>query len=232
MQKILCKVESIEPLTNTIVRVQLQPATELAFIAGQYLQVIMGETDKRAFSIANAPRQDGSIELHIGADPANQYACQVVDKMREQGEVLVEGGLGNAFLRDHQSNPTILLAGGTGFSYTLSILQQLLSKPLQEPLFLYWGTRTLTDMYAYDTLKHLARQHSKFTFVPVIEHPESNWQGKTGWVHKAVLADFTSLQSYQVYLAGRFEMAGVAREDFHQQGLQLANIYGDAFEFI
>lgn len=232
MQKILCKVESIEPLTETIVRVMLQPADKLEFIAGQYLQVIMGESDKRAFSIANAPRADGRVELHIGADPANQYAAQVVDNMRDLGEIYIEGGLGKAYVRETDVKPTILLAGGTGFSYTLAILQQLLNKPLQEPLFLYWGTRTLNDMYAYETLTQLANEHSKFTFVPVIEHPENSWQGKTGWVHKAVLADFVSLESYQVYVAGRFEMAGVAREDFHQQGLHLANLYGDAFEFI
>lgn len=232
MKKILCKVERIEPLTENIVLIQLQPAEKLAFFAGQYLQVIMGENDKRAFSIANAPRDDGSIELHIGADPANQYAAQVVHNMRELGEVYIEGGLGKAYLRDNQAKPTILLAGGTGFSYTLAILQQMLSKPLLEPLFLYWGTRTLDDMYAYETLKQLASEHSKFTFIPVIEHPETTWQGRTGWVHKAVLTDFISLESYQVYIAGRFEMAGVAREDFQQQGLHIANLYGDAFEFI
>ena len=232
MQKILCKVESIEPLTDVIVRVNLLPKETLSFEAGQYLQVVMGERDKRPFSIANAPREDGSIELHIGVDPANQYATQVVDTMRAQGEVYVEGGLGKAYWRPEPIMPTILLAGGTGFSYTLSILQQMLSKPLQEPLFLYWGTRTLPDMYAYDMLNELASQHSQFTFVPVIEYPDSQWQGKTGWVHKAVLADFVSLQSYQVYVAGRFEMAGLAREEFKQQGLQPDNIYGDAFAFI
>ena len=66
----------------------------------------------------------------------------------------------------------------------------------------------------------------------MVEDPPVNWQGKTGWVHKAVLADFVSLEPYQVYLAGRFEMAGAAREDFQQQGLLLENLYGDAYEFI
>ena len=232
MQKILCKVESIEALTNVIVRVNLLPKEAISFQAGQYLQIVMGERDKRPFSIANAPREDGSVELHIGADPANQYASQVVDIMRTQGEVYVEGGLGKAYWRAEPVMPTILLAGGTGFSYTLSILQQILSKPLPAPVYLYWGTRTLADMYAYDMLNELANQHSNFTFVPVVEFPDADWQGKTGWVHKAVLADFVSLQSYQVYIAGRFEMAGLAREEFKQQGLLLDNIYGDAFAFI
>ena len=123
MQIIQCKVEKIEALTDTIKRIVLIPDSPLSFIAGQYLQVVMGENDRRPFSIANAPRLDGTVELHIGAEPGNQYAGQVIDKMEKDGVIDVEGGLGKAFLRPSGANTTILLAGGTGFSYTLSILQ-------------------------------------------------------------------------------------------------------------
>jgi len=232
MQKTFCKVERIEPLTDTVSRVILNPEHTVDFTAGQYLRVIMTEQDKRPFSIANAPREDGRLELHIGADPGNAYSAQVLQMMRDEGKVQIDGGHGNAFLRADKPKPIILLAGGTGFSYTYAILQQLLSQPLKEPVFLYWGTRTLGDMYAHSELVALDKQHHHFHFIPVVELTDASWVGRTGWVHKAVLADFVSLEPYQVYIAGRFEMAGAAREEFHQQGLLLNNIYGDAFEFI
>ncbi len=232
MQNIQCKVEEITSLTEIVSRVILAPLQPIKFIAGQYLRVIMGDTDKRPFSIANAPREDGKLELHIGADPKNVYAAEVLQLMRETGRVEVDGGHGKAVLPINKTKPTILLAGGTGFSYANSILQQLLCKPLKEPVFLYWGTRTFNDMYAYKMLCDLDTQHKRFRFVPIIESPHQNWQGKTGWVHKAVLTDFVSLEPYQVCVAGRFEMAGVAREEFHQQGLLMSNLYGDAYEFI
>jgi NAD(P)H-flavin reductase len=232
MQKIQCRVQKVVPLTASVMHVELMPAQPCEYNAGQYLQILMSDSDKRPFSIANAPRPDGSIELHIGSDPANKYASQVLHKLQTENHVEAEIGLGKAYLRTDKIKPTILLAGGTGFSYTFAILQKLLASPLKEPLFLYWGTRTKEDMYAFDTLNELAQQHAKFKFIPVIEYPPAGWKGKTGWVHKAVLNDFTSLSSYQVYVAGRFEMAGVVREEFHQQGLALDNLYGDAFEFI
>jgi aquacobalamin reductase/NAD(P)H-flavin reductase len=232
MQIIQCKVEKIESLTDTIKRIVLIPATPLNFIAGQYLQIVMGEDDKRPFSIANAPRADGSIELHIGAEPGNQYAGQVLEKMLKDKVVDVEGGLGEAILKQSEPQATILLAGGTGFSYTLSILQQLLSKPLEAPVFLYWGTRTINDMYAFDELSTLAKQHPLFTFIPVVENPEKNWAGKTGWVHQVVLEDIKDLATYQVYVAGRFEMAKVVRDDFIKQGLPITSLFGDAYAFI
>ena len=232
MQIIQCKVEKIESLTDSIKRIVLIPGSPLNFTAGQYLQVVMSEADKRPFSIANAPREDGSIELHIGAEPSNQYAGQVLEKMTTDARINVEGGLGEAFLNQPTAQSTILLAGGTGFSYTLSILQQLLSKPLIAPVMLYWGTRTINDMYAFDKLCTLAKQHPLFTFIPVVEIPEKDWVGKTGWVHQAVLEDIQDLSTYQVYVAGRFEMAKVVRDDFIKQGLPITSLFGDAYAFI
>lgn len=232
MQIIQCKVEKIEALTDTIKRVVLIPDSPLRFIAGHYLQIVMGDDDKRPFSIANAPREDGSIELHIGAEPGNHYSGQVIEKMLQNKWVNVEGGLGQACFNQTNAQATILLAGGTGFSYTFSILQQLLSKPLEAPVYLYWGTRTMGDMYAFDELNALALQHPLFTFIPVIEMPDTDWEGKTGWVHHAVLQDMPDLANYQVYVAGRFEMAKIVRDDFVKQGLPITSLFGDAYSYI
>ncbi|MDC0601442.1 NAD(P)H-flavin reductase [Aliiglaciecola sp.] len=232
MTPISSKVESIEALTDVVSKIVLQPATEMQFMAGQYLRVVMGDDDFRPFSIANAPRDDHKLELHIGAEPGNSYAGQVLEQMQKTGEITIDGGHGLAQLREDRIKPTILLAGGTGFSYAYSILQRRLAINSKEPVFLYWGTKTRQDMYAFDELVALEKQFKHFTFHPVVDCPDENWKGKAGWVHRAVLADFVSLEPYQVYVAGRFEMAGVAREDFHNKGLLLENLYGDAYQFI
>jgi aquacobalamin reductase/NAD(P)H-flavin reductase len=237
MQKISCQVSQIKSLTDVVSKIVLIPESPLTFHAGQYLQVVMSDTDKRPFSIANAPKEDGTIELHIGAEPGNQYAGQVLETMRTEGKVDVEGGLGQAYLKKICQHPIILVAGGTGFSYTLSILQKLLSElnnseTKSAPIYLYWGTRSLNDMYAFNELNTLAESHQDFTFVPVIETPDSDWKGKTGWVHQAVLNDFANLSDYKVFVAGRFEMAKVVRTDFCAQGLLEKNLYGDAYAFI
>ena len=62
---------------------------------------------------------------------------------------------GNAFL---QSNglPMVLIAGGTGFSYTYSILQEHLNSGDKTPLTLYWGGKHAADLYLADKLTELA----------------------------------------------------------------------------
>ncbi|MGL6349120.1 MAG: NAD(P)H-flavin reductase, partial [Aeromonas sp.] len=37
---------------------------------------------------------------------------------------------------------------------------------------------------------------------------------------------------YDIYVAGRFEMAGAAREEFKILGAEPERIFGDAYEFI
>ena len=48
----------------------------------------------------------------------------------------------------------------------------------------------------------------------------------------AVLADFASLDLYDIYVAGRFEMAAVVRESLRLRGVSADHLFGDAYQFI
>lgn len=231
MSDILCQVDAITPLTEAIYKVVLSPASPVEFYAGQYVLVHMGSDDKRPFSIANAAFNNERVELHIGADENNAYATEVLERMKKDGAITISGGHGDAHLQS-DGNPMILIAGGTGFSYTYSILQQALKDHPHTPVTLYWGGRNKDDLYLHDELSAMASQHEHFEFVPVVEYADENWDGRTGWVHHAVLADYTDLSDKQVYIAGRFEMAKAARDDFYERKLPENKLFGDAYAFI
>lgn len=231
MSEFQCKVAAITPLTEVVYKVELTPAQPVDFKAGQYIMVHMGEKDKRPFSIANPAYDNGRIELHIGADEKNAYATEVLDKMRAEGEIVLSGGHGDAHLQAADAD-IILIAGGTGFSYTWSILQQILHDKSDANVTLYWGGKHKQDLYLFDELTALAAKHSHFQFEPVVEFPEDGWEGKTGWVHKAVMSDHADMSGKHVYIAGRFEMAKVARDDFATCGLSADTLFGDAYAFI
>lgn len=231
MTPICCDILNITPLTSVIYRICLKPQTPLKFKAGQYLLIHMGEDDKRPFSIASATHDSEIIELHIGADETNNYALQVLEKLKQNDTIEVSGGFGEAYYRPVKE-PVVLIAGGTGFSYTYSILKQALHEAPETDMTLYWGTRKAEDLYFAEELTALASKYRYFTFIPVVEFPDATWKGRTGWVHRAVLNDYPSLSNYHVYIAGRFEMAKTAREDFVAKGLAQSALYGDAFAFI
>jgi aquacobalamin reductase/NAD(P)H-flavin reductase len=234
---IRCKVKLIEPLASNTFRVLLHPKTPVEFKAGQYLMVEMGEKDKRPFSIASSPcRYEGELELHIGAAEENAYASEVVARMQdaftEDKEIIIDAPHGEAYLKESE-RPILLIAGGTGFSYVRSILDHCISQGLTNNIFLYWGARTKAQLYAFEELNAIQAEQSNITFVPVIEDAEELWAGKIGNVLEAVMSDFEDLSNFDIYIAGRFEMAGSAREQFtFNKKALVEHIYSDAFAFI
>ncbi|MCP4320809.1 MAG: NAD(P)H-flavin reductase [Psychromonas sp.] len=231
MSIVTCEVNSIEKLNDFLYRLFLKPQQTVCYKAGQYVSVVMGEKDKRHFSIANAPGSE-LIELHIGATPENDYAMQVIEKMQNEKQVDVEIANGDAYLREESTRPIILMAGGTGFSYVKSILEQIVALEMVNPVYLYWGVKEYSHFYFEDEASRWAKAHPNIYFHPVIELPEAEWQGHQGYVHQAVLNDFADLSEFDIYVVGRFEMAKVAREDFIKQKALIDHIYGDAFAFI
>ena len=231
MKSVTCNISSIEKLNDFLYRVFLSPTEQVSYKAGQYLSVVMGKGDKRHFSIANASCAD-QIELHIGAMPENRYAMQVIEKMQKEGQVEAEIGHGDAYLRKKSKRPVILMAGGTGFSYVKSLLEEIVYLQLASPVYLYWGVKEYAHFYFENEALAWAEKHSNIHFHPVIELPETQWQGHQGYVHQAVLNEFANLSAFDIYIVGSFEMAKIAREDFIKQGALTEHIFGDAFTFV
>lgn len=231
MNSIRCKIEKVAPFNNAVYQVLLRPEKPLEFKAGQYLCVVMGEKDKRPFSIASAPGSE-LIELHIGAAVSESYPMQVVERLRNNSHIDIEAPGGEAFLRHQSIRPRLLVAGGTGFSYIKSLVEQQIALGQKVETLLYWGCRNPEAMYYEAIAREWHQAHPWLHFVPVVEQAEADWQGKQANLLAQIRSDFVSLVGYDIYIAGRFDMVGAARELFREMGLDEAHLYGDAFAFI
>ncbi|MDC9591332.1 NAD(P)H-flavin reductase [Xenorhabdus sp. XENO-10] len=233
MTTLSCKVTSVDSITDTVYRVRLLPDSPFSFRAGQYLMVVMDERDKRPFSMASPPSEKQIIELHIGASELNLYAMAVMDRILDQKIIDIDIPHGQAWFREDSENPMLLIAGGTGFSYTRSILLAALEKNPNREISIYWGGRELQHLYDLGALQSLSESYPNLTVVPIVEQVDEHWRGRTGTVLSAVLEDFGSLANHDIYIAGRFEMAKIARERFcSERDASIDHMYGDAFEFI
>jgi aquacobalamin reductase/NAD(P)H-flavin reductase len=231
MKTIRCQVEKITPFNDAVYQVFLKPAVGFDFKAGQYLSVVMGEQDKRPFSIASAPGAE-FIELHIGAAVSESYPMQVVERLKSAGYIDIEAPAGEAFLRHESHRPRIMIAGGTGFSYIKSIVEAQIAMGQTVNTQVYWGCRNQDAMY-YETIARKWHQaHAWLEFIPVVEDADKDWLGKQANLLDQIQADFVSLNGYDVYIAGRFDMVGAARQRFREMGIEEAHLYGDAFAFI
>ena len=96
----------------------------------------------------------------------------------------------------------------------------------------YWGLREQSAAYELEKTAEIIATLPHANFIPVIENASESWQGKTGLVHQAVMHDIISLEPYDIYIAGRFDMVGAIRSDFVEHGALLDHMYADAFAFI
>jgi aquacobalamin reductase/NAD(P)H-flavin reductase len=234
--KVLATVHSISALTPTVQRVLLIPKAAVEFKAGQYLQIFLSDSDKRPFSIACAPgfTVDGqpALELQIGGAVTDNYASQALSHLRDNAEVLIQVGLGEAYWRQDSERPIILLAGGTGFSYVHSIASAIAQSGLDRPVQLYWGLRNQQALYAEAELTQWQAANPLYQLQLVVQEPDDHWQGRSGLVHQAVLADHTDLSAFDIYIAGPFPMVGAVRDAFLAQGAVQQHMYADAFAWL
>jgi CDP-4-dehydro-6-deoxyglucose reductase len=228
-KKLPTRISKIEKLSHDVMLVCLQlPATEkFAFRAGQYIEFLLRDGKRRSYSMANAPHSSDQISLHIRHMPGGVFTDQVFTTLKERDILRIEGPQGTFFLREDSDKPIILLASGTGFAPIKAVLEHAFEQQLERPMTLYWGGRRPADLYMHQLCLDWAATHSNFKYVPVVSDAtaEDDWHGRSGFVHRAVLDDFSDLSGSQVYACGAPIVVDSAKRDF----VALANLPADEF---
>ena len=226
-------VESLELLAPDVMRVvlRIEGGERIEFYAGQYINVLLEDGERRSFSFATAPHVNDRVELQIRRIPGGRFTGQVFERMKVGDIVRFEGPVGSFFLREASDKPIIFVAGSTGFAPVKSMVEYAFHRGLKRRMILYWGVRRPEDLYLGELARQWAREHDNFEFVPVLSEsrPGDDWQGRTGLVHEAILADFPDLSSYQVYACGSVGMVEAAYPAFSAHGLKQDDCFADAF---
>jgi len=230
------RIEKLERLAPDVIDMHLRlPGSEqFQFLAGQYIDFLLKDGKRRSYSLANAPRSDGIIELHIRLVPGGLFTEQVFNSLKVRDILRFEGPQGGFFLRQDSKKPVVLLAGGTGFAPLKAIVEQAIADQSERPLHIYWGAKARADLYMHALPEKWAAEHPHIKYVPVLSEPAADdaWNGRTGFVHQAVVTDFPDLSACQVYACGSPVMIDAARRDFIEKcALPEEEFFADAFTF-
>ena len=229
-----CRVHRMErPAPDVMVLLLKLPANErLQFLAGQYIDILLKDQNPRSFSLANAPHNDEFLELHIRNIVGGAFTHHVFEVMKERDILRFKGPLGTFFLREDSERPIILVASGTGFAPIKSIVEHALYIGLKRPIHFYWGGRKLADLYMMGLAKKWESKGIRFTPVLSEALPEDAWKGRTGFVHLAVLDDYSDLSGHDLYVCGAPVVVEAAHRDFTaQRKLPNESFFSDAFTF-
>ena len=226
------RVVKLEKLTYDVMRVllKLPEGQQIPFKAGQYINIILDDGQRRAFSFANPPHEAEFVELQIRLMKGGLFTTHVFEEMKEGDEVRLEGPIGDFSLRESQ-RPIVFVAGATGFAPVKSMVEDAFKRGLKREIHLYWGVRQLRDLYLPELPQQWARDHANFHFIPVLSDPapEDVWNGRTGLVHEAILEDFPELKEHEIYACGSVRMVEAIFPFLKSHGAEDGACFSDAF---
>lgn len=226
-------VASIEDLSPTIKGVKFELDHPIQFQAGQYINLVLpGVEGARAFSIANKPSENTSVELHVRQVPGGAGTGYIHETLKVGDTLQMSGPYGQFFVRKSAPEDLIFIAGGSGLSSPQSMVLDLLEQGDARKITLLQGARNLAELYNRELFEQLALQHANFTYVPALDSPleEDHWSGFSGYVHEAAIEHFDGqFAGHKAYLCGPPPMIDAAITALMRGRLFERDIYMERF---
>jgi CDP-4-dehydro-6-deoxyglucose reductase len=207
------------------------------FTPGQYVEVWVSDTPflSRSYSIANAPREDGSIDLHIRQVEGGRLSEWAFTKMKPGDSVRVRGPLGAFTMRSPLDRPLLFVAGGTGFAPIEALIEQQLKLDPQRDMVLIWGAGDARDFYALDTIDAWDLADKKLRVVLAAQRGFDTYtlpvgiDTVTGSIIDALRVPGLDIAARDAYVAGPPGMLDAVIGELRATGIANGNIHVDAF---
>ncbi len=181
----------------------IRPDQPLAYRPGQYLPVQVARWPRvwRNFSIANAPRASGLIDLHVRAVPGGMVSTALVHYMQAGDSLLLGPARGAMAVGGGCRRDLLCIAGGTGLAPVKALIEGVITEhPGQPRISLYVGARTAADLYDMPDLSRLAGAYPDLTVIPAVSH-DPDWPGLAGLLPDAV-RQHACCEGREVYISG------------------------------
>ncbi|PHS79300.1 MAG: oxidoreductase [Rhodospirillaceae bacterium] len=204
------------------------------FEAGQYMELqIPGSDVKRAYSLANAPNWDGTLEFLIRLQPNGKFSSWLEDKASAGDKLQVKGPEGAFVMQTGTLSARRFVAGGTGVAPMFAMLRQMAEFQEGNDSHLYFGVNTEDDLFCMDQVEDLKKLLPNLTVTVCVWKPGNDWQGYTGSPVDAFAADLKADVEKglkpEVYLCGPPGLVDATEEASAAAGLSHDNVYCERF---
>ena len=204
---------------------QVRPEPRLDFLPGQSVAIETPQRPRlwRYYSIANAPRQDGTLDFHVrlidggAVSIALTYGQAVGDSLRLGPPV------GVLTLDTTSRRDILMVAGSTGLAPLKAITQQVSGLAKPPHVHLFFCAKAADGLYDLPSLEKLAAEYHWLTVVPTVT-ADRRANGEKGTIPD-VVTRAGNWSGHDAYLAGPTEMVrdvsarlaagGTARERIH-----------------
>lgn len=181
------------------------------FAPGQYvlLQDEGRRLPVRSYSVANAPRADGTLTFLVTAVPEGATSTWLTREAGVGERLLVSGPYGTFVADPDHDGPTLYLAGGSGLAPVLALLEAAVARGETtsadpEPRHtLLFSARTEEDLIDHEALTTRAQQHPGLDYVRTLTRvAEGQAQPPRGRVPQVLPSLLPDLSRHAVYICG------------------------------
>jgi NAD(P)H-flavin reductase/hemoglobin-like flavoprotein len=165
------EVTGCETPVPSVAVLTLRPDEPLSYLPGQHITVQTPHWPRvwRRYSIANAPREDDTLTLHVRAVSGGLVSTSLLHA--RPGDTLVLGPAEGAMIADTESQRDVLcLAGGTGLAPVKAIIEAITrasGRGRRREIALYFGARTSGALYDMRALRAMELDYPWLRVVPV-----------------------------------------------------------------
>jgi NAD(P)H-flavin reductase/hemoglobin-like flavoprotein len=185
----VAEIVSHEVRSPGVAVIRLRPSDPLPYLPGQYIPIQVTRWPRvwRPYSIANAPRRGGLIEIHVKAVPGGLVSNTLVHHS-VTGDYVVLGAAAGAMTLADSDRDLLCVAGGTGLAPIKAIIEQALATPpvgRPRKVTLFVGAQQHFDLYDLEDLQLLESAFPALRVIPVLSD-EPGYNGLTGMLPDVV----------------------------------------------
>ncbi|HXP18153.1 MAG TPA: globin domain-containing protein [Streptosporangiaceae bacterium] len=195
--------------TATIAVLTIRPDKPLEYLPGQYISVQVPRWPKawRTYSIANAPRDNGLLDIHVRAVPGGVLSTALVSHCGTTDALVLGPARGDMRVEPEAERDLVCVAGGTGLAPVKAIIESVICATRhgrRRAITLYLGVRRPEDLYDMRDLNTLQLAYPSLT-VTAVTGPERGAAGLAGGLDE-VVGRHPSFRDTDVYISGPWGM--------------------------
>jgi NAD(P)H-flavin reductase/hemoglobin-like flavoprotein len=200
------KVVAHEQRTFDIGVLRVQPQTPLEYVPGQSVSI---ETDRRPrlwryYSIANAPREDGTLDFHVELIEGGPVSSVLVRHLTVGDVVRLGPPVGQLTLDPDSDRDLLLVGGGTGLAPLKALVEQVAQGDTPRRVHLFVGARSERRLYDRADLERLATTYPWLTLTLAVSDDEE-FDGERGLLSDVVVRH-GPWNHWDVYVCGSPQM--------------------------
>jgi NAD(P)H-flavin reductase len=221
------EVVAREQRTFDITVLTLRTDYQLPYQPGQAITVetSLRPTLWRHYSPANAPRRDGSIELHVRAVPGGAVSSALAHLVQTGDTLRLGAPVGTHLTLSTSGRDLLLLAGGTGLAPLRALAEQVALAGDNRRVHLYVGARSNRELYDLKALRELEQACSRLTVTPVTSDDPAAQPGQRPVVDAALAA--ARWDDHEVYVCGSAEMLSGTLRRLERAGFDRTRVHID-----